>query len=143
MGHLTSERFPLLIFFDGECAFCDQWVNRIRTADVAHRIRFGTKQGETFRAVAQQHPELDNVESIVVVRRRSEGSEEYLVRSTAVAAAIQGLTPFRFFSFVLAMTPRPLAELGYRLFSKIRRPLFGRLESCRVPSEDEKPLFVD
>lgn len=143
-GTLTSERYPVLLFFDGQCAFCNRWVNKVKEADQAHRIRFGTKQGQTFQqVVVPVHPELANVESVVVVKRRDDGGEDFLVRSPAICEVLKGLPRFRFFELVLQIFPTFLSDLGYRIFSKLRTPLFGRWSHCRVPLEDEKQLFVD
>jgi predicted DCC family thiol-disulfide oxidoreductase YuxK len=143
LGSLTSERFPLLLFFDGECAFCNRWVNRVKLADHAHRMRFGTKQGRTFQQVAQAHPELANVDSVVLVKRRDDGGEDFLVRSAAIREVIAGLPEFRFFEVLLRIVPAPLSNLGYRIFSKLRTPLFGKWHHCRVPLEQDKELYVE
>jgi predicted DCC family thiol-disulfide oxidoreductase YuxK len=140
---LTSERFPLLLFFDGECAFCNRWVNRVRLADRAHRMRFGAKQGPTFQRVAQAHPEVAHVESVVLVERQPDGREKFLVRSAAIREVISGLPEFRFFDTVLRIFPTFLSDIGYRIFSKLRAPLFGKWHHCRVPLEEEKELYVD
>ena len=134
---------PPVVFFDGECAFCDRWINRVRDADVARRLRFGTKQGATFQQLAREHPGIANVESIVVLKRRADGEIEFLVRSAAIREALAGLEPFRAFNFFLRIVPAPLTDIGYRIFSKIRKPLFGKLARCRVPTEQERALFVD
>lgn len=142
-GSLTSERYPLLLFFDGECAFCNRWVNRVKEADHAHRIRFGTKQGKTFQQVIQAHPETANVESVVLVLRQDDGREKFLVRSPAIRKVIKGLPGFWFFELMLWIFPTPISNLGYRIFSKLRAPLFGKWSHCRVPIEQDKQLFVD
>ena len=113
---LTTERHPLLLFFDGECAFCNRWVNRVKAADHAHRIRYGTKQGQTFRVVAQAHPQLANVESIVLVKRRGAGGEDFLVRSAAIREIIDGLPGFGLFERLLKVVPLPFPTLGTAFF---------------------------
>jgi predicted DCC family thiol-disulfide oxidoreductase YuxK len=140
---LTSERYPMLLFFDGECAFCNRWVNRVKDADHAHRIRFGTKQGQTFQQVAKDHPDLAKAESVLLVVRRYDGHEDFLIRSAAVREVIAGLPEFRFFEVVLQIFPAFLSDIGYRIFSKLRTPLFGKWHHCRVPIEEDKQLFVD
>jgi predicted DCC family thiol-disulfide oxidoreductase YuxK len=107
-GSLTSERYPLLLFFDG-----------------------------------QLHPEVASVESIVLVARQLDGSEKLLVRSRAIREVLKGLPPFRFFAIVLQIVPLSISDIGYRIFSKIRTPLFGRLTHCRVPLGEEQKLFVE
>jgi predicted DCC family thiol-disulfide oxidoreductase YuxK len=140
---LTSERFPMLLFFDGECAFCDRWVARVKDADHARRIRYGTKQGRTFQQFRVAHPEAANVESVVLLARRADGTEEILVRSRAVRRLLAGLPRFGFFRVMLAIFPSPVSDAGYRIFSKLRIRLFGRLTHCRVPTEQERELYVD
>jgi predicted DCC family thiol-disulfide oxidoreductase YuxK len=140
---LTSERHPLLLFFDGECAFCNRWVNKVKLADHQHRMRFGTKQGRTFAQLVQVHPELANVDSVVLVKRRADGGEDFLVRAAAIREVIAGLPKFRFFEIVLQIFPDFLSNLGYRIFSKLRAPLFGKWHECRVPLEEDKELYVD
>jgi len=140
---LTSVEHPLLVFFDGECGFCNHWINQVMEADHAHRIRFGTKQGKTFREVAKAHPEVANVQSIVVISRNGVGREDILVRSPAVRIIVEGLPGFRFFAFLLQIIPTPICNLGYLVVSKIRGSLLGKLSQCRVPTEQERELFVD
>ena len=140
---LTTERHPLLLFFDGECAFCNRWVNKVRLADHQHRMRFGTKQGRTFQQVTQVHPELANVESVVLVERLPDGGEKFLVRSAAIREVIAGLPEFRVFEIALRIFPDFISDIGYRIFSKLRAPLFGTWHHCRVPLENERDLYVD
>jgi len=140
---LTSARFPLLLFFDGECAFCNRWVNRVREADHQHRMRFGTKQGSTFQQIARDRPELARVESVVLVKRRADGGEDFLVRSPAIREVIAGLPEFRVFELVLRIVPAPISNLGYRIFSKLRTRLFGKWHHCRVPLEKDRELYVE
>jgi predicted DCC family thiol-disulfide oxidoreductase YuxK len=140
---LTSESHPLLLFFDGECAFCNRWVNKVKLADHQHRMRYGAKQGRTFQQLAQLHPELADVDSVVLVKRRDDGGEDFLVRAPAIREVIKGLPKFRVFEIALNIFPTPLSNLGYRIFSKLRTPLFGKWHHCRVPLEEDKGLFVE
>jgi predicted DCC family thiol-disulfide oxidoreductase YuxK len=140
---LTSERHPLLLFFDGECAFCNRWVNRVRMADHQHRMRFGAKQGHTFQQILQSHPEFGNVESVVLIKRRADGGEEFLVRAAAVREVTEGLPEFRFFNGVLHLFPDFLSNIGYIIFSRLRTPLFGKYHHCRVPLEEDRELYVE
>ena len=66
-----------------------------------------------------------------------------MVRSAAIREVIKGLPRFRFFEVVLQICPAFISDIGYRIFSKLRAPLFGKWHHCRVPLEEDKQLYVD
>jgi predicted DCC family thiol-disulfide oxidoreductase YuxK len=140
---VTTERYPLALFFDGECVFCSRWVRRLMAADTAHRTRFGAKQGAAFKRVVTKHPEAANVASVVLIRRDATGHEQVLVRSAAVLAVINGLPGYHAAALILRVTPRPLADLGYAIFSKFRKRIFGTQNVCDVVRPAEKELFLE
>ena len=139
----TTPQHPLLLFFDGDCAFCTRWVARVMTADHAHRARFAKRQGQTFQRLAQVYPDGAKAESVVLVQRRADGREDFFVRSTAIRKLIDGLPGFRLFAFVLHVVPTPISDLGYVIFSQLREVLFSRWADCRPPVEQNRELFLD
>jgi predicted DCC family thiol-disulfide oxidoreductase YuxK len=140
---VTTARHPHALFFDGECRFCNHWVGRLMRADPGQRTRFGAKQGATFQRFAAERPEAANVESIILVRRDDQGREQVLTRSSAVQEAIRGLPHYAFASAMLGITPRPLADFGYGIFSKLRKRLFGTQDICNVVKPADRELFLD
>jgi predicted DCC family thiol-disulfide oxidoreductase YuxK len=140
---VTSARHPLALFFDGECCFCNRWVGRVMKADTTHSTRFGAKQGRTFQQVALVHPDVAKIESVVLLQRQPDGREKILVRSAAVLAVIDGLPGYRFFTAVLRLVPRPLSDLGYAIFSKMRKNIFGTQNVCDVVRPEDRELFLD
>jgi predicted DCC family thiol-disulfide oxidoreductase YuxK len=142
-SRFTTERHPLLLFYDGECSFCNRWVGKVKKADHAHRMRYGQKQGRTFQQVAAAHPEVVSVESVVLVQRLHDGTERCLVRSRAVRETIRGLPEFRGFEIILIIFPTFLADIGYHIFSKLRALLFGRWHHIRSPIEEDQELYVE
>jgi len=71
------------------------------------------------------------------------GGENFLVRSEAIREVIKGLPEFRVFEIALQIFPTFLSDIGYRIFSKLRAPLFGKWHHCRVPLEEDKDLYVE
>ena len=112
-------------------------------ADAGHRTRFGAKQGRTFQRIAESHPEVANVDSIILFRRGADGRDETLTRSAAVQAAIAGLPGYGFFETVLRIVPRPLSDVGYFIFSKMRKFIFGTQNECNVVKPEDRELFLD
>jgi predicted DCC family thiol-disulfide oxidoreductase YuxK len=140
---ITTERHPLALFFDGECCFCNRWVSRLMKADTTRRTRFGAKQGATFQRFAGTHPVAADVASIVLVQRDASGEEHVLTHSAAVRAAIDGLPAYALASAILRLTPRPLAELGYAIFSRNRKLIFGSQNICDIVKPADRELFLD
>ena len=139
----TTARYPLLLFYDGECSFCARWVERIVKADPTRRLRYGQQQGHTFARFLQVHPELSGIESVVVLKRRADGGEDVYVRSRAIREAIEGLPKLRFYQFVLKIVPEPIADVGYNFFAKYRGNLVGAWHNLRPPIEQDKELYLE
>lgn len=140
---LTTAEHPLLLFYDGDCSFCARWVERVKKADTALRLRYGQQQGKTFQQVKQAHPELSGIESVVLLKHRGDGGEDLLLRSEAIHEAIRGLPGFGFFDFVLNVVPKPIADLGYRFIATQRSLLFGKWHECRPAIESDRDRYVD
>lgn len=140
----TTERYPLLLFYDGDCSFCARWVDRVKKADAAmRRMRYGQQQGKTFQRVKQLHPELANIESVVLLKRRPDGGEDLFLRSEAIHEAIRGLPDFKLFDAVLNTVPKSMAELGYKFIARARGLLFGAWHECRPAIENDRELYVE
>ena len=139
----TTERYPYRLFYDGECSFCARWVERITKADPTHRLRYSQQQGPTFAQVIQAHPELADINSVVLVKRRPDGGEDVFTKSTAIREAIAGLPKYRFLQILLNILPRPVADLGYNFFATYRGTLVARWHRLRPRIEDDKELYVE
>ena len=112
-------------------------------ADAGRRTRFGAKQGTTFQNFVRSHHEAANVASIVLVHRMDDGREHVLLRSAAVREAIRGLPAYAFASAILRMTPLFLADIGYSVFSRFRKVIFGSQNICHVVKPADRELFLD
>jgi predicted DCC family thiol-disulfide oxidoreductase YuxK len=81
--------------------------------------------------------------TILVVREFGGAAEQILVRSDAVLALLAELPhPWRTVGVVLRCLPRPVLELGYRLIARWRHRIWGRLESCPIPTAEEQGRFL-
>lgn len=133
----------ITIFFDGVCGFCNRSVNLLLKLDRRRQFRFAPLQGETFKKVLAARPQLAEQDSIVVLFQPTTGPAEVFTRSTAATFALRRLGGFfGFLGFLLWLVPRPLRDLGYRLIATVRYRLFGKLDACRLPSPEERAVFL-
>jgi len=131
---------PILLY-DGLCGFCDASVQFILRHDRRGTLRFATLQGDYARALLARHPWLEEVDSMILVES-IDGAEQVSVRSTGalrVAAHMGGAWPAL---RALLLMPRPLRDGAYRLIARTRNRIFGRRESCRLPSTAERSRFL-
>ena len=69
--------------------------------------------------------------------------EELLVRSNAILACLRILPqPWRMLGAMLRLIPRPRREAGYRFIARERYRIWGRYESCPIPTPEESRHFL-
>ena len=132
----AAEGHPVF-FFDGVCGLCNAAVDFLIARDPAGRLRFAPLQGETAAAVL---PESDRecLKSLVLLD--DAGATR---RSAAVVRALGHLGGvWSLASWGLWLVPGPVRDLGYRAVAKTRYAIWGKKESCRLPSAEERGRFL-
>ncbi|MHC4877431.1 MAG: thiol-disulfide oxidoreductase DCC family protein [Planctomycetota bacterium] len=132
-----SDANPIL-FFDGVCGLCNSVVDFVLQHDRRGIVRFAPLQGTTSQELLPDH-DRDSLDTVVFI----EGST-LTRRSTAIVRLLSHLGGFwTIVAWLLWLIPWPLRDVGYRVVSKLRYRLFGRKETCRMPSPDERARFLD
>ena len=80
----------------------------------------------------------DNIDSIIFYQ---DGNTYY--KSNAILKILRSLGGIWVLSNVFYIIPRVIRDYIYDLIAKYRYKMFGIMESCRMPSEDEKALFIE
>jgi len=136
----------LLVAFDGRCGFCNASVRWLLRRDRRDRLRFVALESEKLAGVLERHS-LSGLDSgagtLLVVRKVGGVGESVLVRSDAVVALLRELRqPWPVVGGVIGWIPRPVRDLGYRAIARWRHRILGRLESCPVPTAEERERFL-
>ena len=128
---------PPIVFFDGVCGLCNTSVDFLLARDRRRALRYAPLQGET--AAARLDPrDIEALKSIVLVDEA--GTHRH---STAIVRILWHLGGgWRAAAALVWLIPRPLRNLGYRFLSANRYRLFGQKDACRMPSPDERALFL-
>lgn len=127
-----------IVFFDGVCGFCNVWVDFLLKRDQHRRLMFAPLQGET----AQQRlttADVENLHSLVF------WTPSGCYRKTAAVVRI-GWTlggAWSLLATLLWLIPRPVRDLGYNAIARNRYRLFGKKETCRLPTAEERSRFLN
>jgi len=132
-----------LVLFDGVCAFCNGAVDWLLRHDPEGRLRFAPLQGETAARLRARHPEIPAEVDTLVAIETVGGRERVSLRSEAVFRACAAIADAPRWVRWLERVPRPLVDLAYRLFARMRYRAFGRLDACRVPRPGERSRILD
>jgi len=122
----------VVVIFDGECNVCNGWADFLLRFDKKDIFRFAALQSEVGTRLA------NGVEgSIVLV----DGSA-VLVRSDAVLRML-ALLGFPFsLAGIARVIPRGLRDAVYDFVARNRIKWFGRRDTCRVPTAEERGKFL-
>ena len=125
-----------IIFFDGVCGLCNQFVDILVKCDHLHRYRFAPLQGETAAHYLSKTVRTE-LNTLVFYK-----DKKILYRSEAVLEILMGLGGWWRYCRVLTYCPRFLRDLVYTLVAQFRYKLFSRRKTCRLPSREEKQWFL-
>ncbi len=128
-----------VVVFDGYCNLCNGWVSFIMARDARRRFRYATLQGATGQSILRRAAPLQPAgESIALVE-----GDRVETRSTA-ALNILGKLGFPWPLFrVFLLVPLPVRDAVYDFVARNRYRWFGRRSTCRVPTDEERTLFLD
>ncbi len=138
----------LLVIFDGHCGLCNSAVRWFLRRDRRDRLRFVASESPSVAGLLARHgiSSLDSESgpaTILVVREVGGLAERILVRSSAVLALLGELPrPWPAVGVALGSIPRPVRDLGYRVIARWRYRIWGRMESCPVPTAEERARFL-
>lgn len=116
-----------------------QWVLR---HDPEGIFRFAPLQGEMAVAVLARHPEVPPGLDSILLLETVDGEERLSWHSTAIFRICGRLgRPWSALAW-LGWLPRLLTDLGYRIFARLRYFVWGRRDTCRIPSPAERSRFL-
>lgn len=127
-----------IVLFDGVCNFCNGAVNFVIARDKSGYFKFVALQSEIGGELCDRYGiDTEKTDSIILVE-----NEKAFVHSTAalkIARRLGGLWPVL---YVFVIVPRPIRDWAYKLFAKYRYKLFGRQETCMLPTADVRARFL-
>lgn len=127
-----------VLFFDGVCNLCNGFIDFLVRRDRKRQLRFAPLQGRAASFALPAHDAQADFDSVILV----DGGLIY-TRSTAALRSIAKLGGVWSGAKALLWIPTPIRDGVYRLIAKNRYRWFGRKDTCRLPSKEERALFLD
>jgi predicted DCC family thiol-disulfide oxidoreductase YuxK len=130
-------RHPLIVF-DGVCVLCSGFVRMVVRLDRQSRFRFATAQSPFGEALFRKHglrPDSDETNLVLI-------DGVAFTRLDSFVAVMSELGWQWRATKALMLLPRPLRDWLYDRIAKNRYALFGRKDSCEVPSAELREQFL-
>lgn len=126
-----------IVFFDGVCGFCNKSVDLLIKLDDRERLRFAPIQGETAKRILP--PERrENVDTITFF-----DGESLHYRTTALLKIAKMLGGVWLVFYPLVLIPSGWRDAAYNSFATRRYRFFGKRDTCRLPTPQERSRFLD
>lgn len=128
--------FPIL-FFDGDCGFCNGWVQFLLRIDRRQILTFAPLQGETAARLLPV-PDVANLSSVVYMTPngllRESDAIFQLARDLGGVWGVLGWCGLGI--------PRVLRNAGYRFVARNRYRLAGKVQACQRPTDAQRARFL-
>lgn len=128
-----SER---IVFFDGVCNLCNEAVDQIVRYTDSDDLKVAPLQGTTARRFLNSE-QIKNLESIIYY-----DSGKLLEKSSAALEISKFMRfPWKIL-YIFIIIPKFIRDPIYMLIAKNRYRIFGKKDSCRLPTDNEKKHFL-
>jgi predicted DCC family thiol-disulfide oxidoreductase YuxK len=126
-----------ILFFDGVCGLCNWSIDFVLKRDRGGKFQFAPLQGETARTLLTP-VDVEDLNTLVLwVGGRTDR------KSAAVVRVLWQLGPgWQILGTLLWLIPLPLRNLAYTLVARNRYQLFGKKDTCRLPTPSERVKFL-
>jgi len=133
-----------IILYDGVCGLCNRLVQFVLKHDGRDLFRFASLQSSFARTVLVRHGfNADDLDTVYVVLDYDDAAERLLRKSDAVAYILHQLGGIWRLLAWFRFIPRVIRDLVYDLIARLRYPVFGKYDSCPLPSPRDRAKFVD
>lgn len=127
-----------IVFFDGDCVLCSRFFHFLVKRDHRQRLLFSTVQSDVGQTVLAALGQTSDAPETMVTLRDGKAYQH----AQAVAAALETLGGRWRAAALIGILPDRVTRGAYRLLAKRRYRIWGRRETCFVPSSDLESRFL-
>ena len=130
-----------IVFYDGYCVLCSISVYFILYRDHRAKFRFASLQSDFSKRILTKsgYPitHIQNLNNVVYLR-----NEVLKIKSDAVLFILWDIGGIYRISFLVYLLPRVVRDFAYDRIAKLRYRIFGKRDTCRVPTPQEISRFL-
>ncbi len=126
-----------VILFDGVCNLCNGTVDFLLKRDRRKQFRYAALQSESGKALIQKFHIPEQTDSVILINL----NKVYFESDAAIE--ICNLLPYPWrLGIIFQIIPKIIRDKIYRWVAKNRYRWFGKRETCRIPTPEEKEFFM-
>jgi len=127
-----------IYLFDGHCVLCSRAVQYVLRHEKSPDMRFVAITSVEGRKLAKANDiDPDDPESFLIIE-----GDNVLRSSDAIIALGRYVGGLHKVASIGKVLPRPIRDWLFGIMAKNRYKIFGRTESCYVPSPENRDRFV-
>jgi predicted DCC family thiol-disulfide oxidoreductase YuxK len=127
-----------ILLFDGVCNLCNGVVNFIIKRDSKEKFKFASLQSESGQALLIKFGlRTNDFDSFVFI-----SGEEYFLKSSALLHVLSKLGGVWKLFYAFIIFPRPIRDLVYSIVAKTRYRIFGKRDTCIIPTPEVNRKFL-
>jgi predicted DCC family thiol-disulfide oxidoreductase YuxK len=127
-----------LILFDGVCNFCNAAVQMVIEIDRQKVFKFAPIQSELGQQLYHQHGlDTSDIQTLMLV-----DEDKVWTKSDAVLEVLSRLDGVWHLLGAFKAMPQPIRDWAYSEFARQRFVLFGRRETCLIPTPELRERFM-
>ena len=127
-----------ILFFDGYCNLCNGLVDWVMKQDRRQTIQFASLQGKTAAEKLNLSSSKIDFDTVIYFK-----DQQTFERSNAILELLNDLGGFWKLFYIFKVIPVFVRDFIYNWVAKNRFRFFGRRETCRMPTPNEKARLLD
>ena len=123
-----------IIFYDGLCGICDRSVQFIIKYDQEKKFRFAALQSDFAKQILGDDA---NADTFILFEKG-----KIITRSTAALRVCKILSGKLSLLYIFILVPAFIRDAFYDLIARNRYKWFGHFDECKIPTPEQKKLFI-
>lgn len=135
-----------IVFYDGVCGLCNRFIQFVIDNDKDGLFFFAALQNDFAKKTLSKFGiDANALDTVYILSNYADPAKQRLYnRSDAIIFATGQLKNWiRPFSAIIKLVPKPLRDFGYKFVASIRYKLFGKYDTCMLPTAETRARFID